>query len=113
LHLLSFVLDDSKTAGYVLAMDEKPKRPRGFAAMSPEKRKAIASRGGTSVPKEKRSFSQSRDLAARAGRDGGLNVDPGKRAFRKDPALAAAAGRKGGLASRRTAAPADKPDSTE
>ena len=69
--------------------------------MSPEKRKAIASRGGLSVPKEKRSFSQSRDLASRAGRDGGLNVEPEKRAFRKDPELASAAGRKGGLASRR------------
>ena len=84
-----------------MTTEEKPKRPRGFAAMSPEKRRAIASRGGTSVPKETRSFSQSRDLASRAGRDGGLNVDATKRAFRRDPALAAEAGRKGGLASRR------------
>ena len=82
-------------------MEDKPKRLRGFAAMSPEKRKEIASRGGTSVPKEKRSFSQSRDLASRAGRHGGLSVDPLKRAFRRDPALAASAGRKGGLAPRK------------
>lgn len=47
------------------------KSKRGFAAMSPEKRREIAAKGGASVPAEKRSFSQSRDLAARAGRAGG------------------------------------------
>ncbi len=44
---------------------------RGFAAMSPEKQREIASKGGKSVPSEKRSFSQNRDLASQAGRKGG------------------------------------------
>ena len=44
---------------------------RGFASMSPEKQREIASKGGKSVPSEKRSFSQNRDLAAQAGRKGG------------------------------------------
>lgn len=45
---------------------------RGFAAMSPEKRREIASQGGKTVPAKKRSFSQNRDLAAKAGRKGWL-----------------------------------------
>jgi general stress protein YciG len=44
---------------------------RGFASMSMEKRREIASKGGKSVPAEKRSFSQNRHLAAEAGRKGG------------------------------------------
>jgi general stress protein YciG len=40
--------------------------------MSPEKQREIASKGGKSVPSEKRSFSQNRDLASNAGRKGGL-----------------------------------------
>jgi general stress protein YciG len=40
--------------------------------MTPEKQREIASKGGKSVPAEKRSFSQNRDLAAQAGRKGGL-----------------------------------------
>lgn len=44
---------------------------RGFASMDPEKQRAIASQGGKSVPAEKRSFSQNRDLASAAGRKGG------------------------------------------
>jgi general stress protein YciG len=44
---------------------------RGFAAMDPERRREIARRGGASVPSEKRSFAQNRDLAANAGRKGG------------------------------------------
>ena len=44
---------------------------RGFASMSPERQREIASKGGKSVPAEKRSFSQNRDLASEAGRKGG------------------------------------------
>ena len=44
---------------------------RGFASMSPEKQREIASKGGRSVPSDKRSFSQNRDLASHAGRKGG------------------------------------------
>ncbi|CAJ0878874.1 hypothetical protein AMST5_03008 [freshwater sediment metagenome] len=81
-------------------MDEpKTKSKRGFASMSPEKRQEIASKGGKSVPAEKRSFSQSHDLAAAAGRKGGKGVAPENRSFSRDPALAAAAGTKGGHAS--------------
>ncbi|HEV2604394.1 MAG TPA: KGG domain-containing protein [Microvirga sp.] len=46
---------------------------RGFASMSPEKQREIASKGGKSVPSDKRSFSQNRDLASEAGRKGGQN----------------------------------------
>ena len=45
---------------------------RGFASMSPERQREIASMGGKSVPAEKQSFSQNRHLAAEAGRKGGL-----------------------------------------
>jgi general stress protein YciG len=48
----------------------KPGAPRGFAALAPEARREIARKGGASVPSEKRSFSQDRDLAAAAGRLG-------------------------------------------
>jgi hypothetical protein len=37
-------------------MNDKPKQKRGFAAMSPEKQRMIASKGGKSVPAEKRNF---------------------------------------------------------
>jgi hypothetical protein len=52
-------------------------KPRGFAAMDPEKRREIARRGGAAVPFEKRSFSQDRQLAARAGAKGGSS--PGRK----------------------------------
>lgn len=39
--------------------------------MNENKQRDIASKGGASVPDEKRSFSQDRDLAAEAGRKGG------------------------------------------
>ncbi len=47
------------------------KSKRGFASMDPEKQREIASKGGQSVPAEKRSFSQDRELASEAGRKGG------------------------------------------
>jgi general stress protein YciG len=52
------------------------KQKRGFACMSLEKRRAIAAKGGASVPDEKRAFSVDRTLAAVAGRKGG---EAGKR----------------------------------
>lgn len=72
--------------------------------MDPEKQRAIARKGGESVPNEKRSFSQNHNLAAEAGRKGGHSVKPGKRSFSQDHALASAAGRKGGHASHGAAA---------
>lgn len=44
---------------------------RGFASLSPERRTEIARKGGGSVPAEKRSFSQNRNLARTAGAKGG------------------------------------------
>jgi general stress protein YciG len=45
---------------------------RGFASMDPKRQREIAVMGGASVPSDKRSFSQDRSLAAKAGRKGGL-----------------------------------------
>ena len=50
---------------------DKPKAIRGFAAMSPEKRREIAAKGGAGVPSHLRSFARDRDLAATAGKKGG------------------------------------------
>ena len=72
---------------------------RGFASMDPAKQKEIASKGGRSVPSDKRSFSQNRELAAQAGRKGGQSVAPENRSFSRDRELAADAGRKGGSSS--------------
>lgn len=44
---------------------------RGFASMDEKKQKEIASKGGESVPAEKRPFSQDKDLASEAGKKGG------------------------------------------
>jgi uncharacterized protein len=81
-----------------------PRKPgsassRGFASMDAAKQRAIASKGGQSVPDEKRSFSQNRELAAQAGRKGGQNVSDENRSFSRNRELAAQAGRKGGQAS--------------
>jgi len=74
---------------------------RGFASMDESKQRAIASKGGQSVPDEKRSFSRDPKLAAAAGRKGGQNVPDEKRSFSQNHKLAAEAGRKGGLKSSR------------
>jgi len=44
---------------------------RGFASMNEQRQREIASKGGRSVPADKRSFSQNRGLASEAGRKGG------------------------------------------
>lgn len=71
---------------------------RGFAAMSPEAHRKIASMGGKAVPAAKRSFSTNRDLATVAGQKGGAAVQPHRRSFYYNRALARAAGQKGGRA---------------
>jgi general stress protein YciG len=76
-----------------------PTSTRGFASMDPEKQRAIARKGGESVPNEKRSFAQNPSLAAEAGRKGGMSVSPHKRSFSQNHELASMAGRKGGHAS--------------
>jgi hypothetical protein len=72
---------------------------RGFAAMDDDKQREIARKGGESVPDDKRSFSQDRELASEAGRKGGESVPDDKRSFSQDRNLASEAGRKGGEAS--------------
>lgn len=57
----------------------KPKLRRGFACMTPEKRREISTKGGASVPSHKRSFSKDKDLAASAGKKGGENSKGGGR----------------------------------
>lgn len=69
---------------------------RGFAAMDADKQRAIARKGGESVPAEKRSFFQNRALAAAAGRKGGQSVSDDQRSFSRNRALASQAGQKGG-----------------
>jgi general stress protein YciG len=53
-------------------MEPGEKVRRGFAAMSPEKRREVARKGGASVPSEKRTFAKNKELAASAGRIGGI-----------------------------------------
>jgi len=79
--------------------DDPPKRLRGFAAMSPERRREISRKGGASHPPEARSFSRDRDLAAAAGAKGGA-ANKAPRAFGRDRELASRAGATGGKAGR-------------
>ena len=74
---------------------ETTKKARGFASMDPEKQRAIARKGGESVPREKRSFSQNAELAAEAGRKGGRSVSPTNRSFARDKDLAKKRGTQG------------------
>lgn len=69
-----------------MAQDTPQKTParRGFAAMDPARQREIARKGGASVPDEKRSFSQDRDLAAAAGRKGGEASHGGGRSNRSE-----------------------------
>ena len=49
------------------------KKKQGFAVMSPERVREISSKGGKSVPPEKRIFSVNRVLASQSGRKGGMS----------------------------------------
>lgn len=51
--------------------DPKPKSRRGFAGMTPEKRRQIASKGGASVPADQRPYAKNPELARIAGKKGG------------------------------------------
>jgi uncharacterized protein len=68
-----------------------PVKPIGFAAMSPEERKAAASRGGKEVHIQGRAHVFTPEEARAAGRKGGI-------ACSADRAAMAERGRKGGLA---------------
>jgi general stress protein YciG len=54
--------------------EQQPKRPRGFAAMNPEKQREIASRGGKSAQARGKAHRFTRDEAREAGRKGGSVV---------------------------------------
>jgi general stress protein YciG len=47
------------------------RKPRGFAAMTPERRAEVSRMGGKSVAPEARAYAKDPELAARAGRAGG------------------------------------------
>jgi general stress protein YciG len=71
----------SVMAAVIPAIDEvavKPKSKRGFASMTPERRREIAAKGGRNVPVTSRYFSQSHQNAAEAGRIGGRVKGPRK-----------------------------------
>lgn len=59
---------DSRLAAQAKGGSTKPKKPRGFAAMSPERRKEIASRGGSASGGN---FKHDPKRAALTGRKGG------------------------------------------
>ena len=69
---------------------------KGFASMTPERRREVAAKGGRSVKAENRMFSKDRKLASEAGAKGGKNLPAEYRSFSRCPLLAAEAGRKGG-----------------
>lgn len=83
---------------FIFEVIEMSNSNKGFGSMDPERQRQVASMGGRSVPDEKRSFSQNRELAVRAGRKGGMSISPEKRSFSQNRELARASGRKGGLA---------------
>jgi hypothetical protein len=74
-----------------------PSGKRGFASMTPEKRREISSKGGKAGKPENRAFSVNRELAAEAGRKSGKASRPSKRSFSMDPRLASRAGKLGAL----------------
>jgi general stress protein YciG len=65
-----------------------PFSKRGFAAMDRARQRDIASKGGSSVPVDKRSFSRDHELAVRAGRKGGLARMRAAQAARSDTSAA-------------------------
>lgn len=89
---------DRQTAEAIANGTASPiKKRRGFAAISPERQREIASKGGKSVAPEKRSYSQDRSLARSAGSSGGRSVPGESRSFSRNRSLASQAGRKGGI----------------
>ncbi len=71
-------------------------RPRGFAAMSPEKQKAIASLGGRAAHERGTAHQFNSDEAREAGRKGGRAAHARGTAHQFTPEEAREAGRKGG-----------------
>ena len=80
-------------------MDGVRKERRGFASMSPEKQREIASKGGRAAHEKGTAHEWTADEARAAGRKGGQISRGG--GFAANPALAREAGRKGGMAGTR------------
>jgi general stress protein YciG len=75
---------------------EKPKQRRGFAAMDPAKRKAIASKGGKAARASGRAHKFTSGQAKTVGAKGGWAAHQSGRAHQFTREEAQAAGRKGG-----------------
>lgn len=71
-------------------MNDKPKARRGFASMSPEKQREIASKGGRAAHEKGTAHEFTPEEARLAGRKGGEVVS-------RDRAHMAAIGREGGM----------------
>lgn len=78
-------------------MTEQKRSGRGFASMSPEKQREIASQGGKAAHAQGRAHEFTPDEAREAGRRGGTNLSA-------DRAHMAEIGRRGGLSRARRAA---------
>lgn len=73
--------DELETAGEQRDVEMPSKSGRGFAGMSEEKRRAIASKGGQSQGKDNNpgNFANDREKAVAAGQKGGQNSHGGGR----------------------------------
>lgn len=74
-----------------MADKSSEKRPRGLAALSPERRREIAQMGGRALHEQGKGHQFTPEEATIAGRKGGLAVS-------EDRAYMSEIGRKGGLA---------------
>ena len=74
------------------------KRKRGFAAMTPEQRRAIAAKGGKTAHALGKAHCFTCEEATQAGRKGGIALHLLGKQHVFTPEEAAVAGRKGGLA---------------
>jgi general stress protein YciG len=68
---------------------------KGFAVMTPEQRRLIASKGGKALASDQRAFSKDRGLASAAGKAGGLASQSDGWARKKRPQVRNLAKRKG------------------
>jgi uncharacterized protein len=67
------------TQGFIIEYVDVPKPTRGFASMSKEKRRAIASQGGISAHEQGKAHTWTKAEASVAGRVGGRKSSRRKR----------------------------------
>lgn len=84
---------DSTNSRTTITTEEtpKPKARRGFAAMDPEKVKAIAQKGGVAVHAKGTAHRFSKEQAREAGRKGGMAPHRARGRARASETIAAAA----------------------